>query len=223
VLRGRRILCAFSPTIVPPPHDWPASTVVTGGWFLPAPANWQPPAALSDFLQAGPPPVYIGFGSMADRNAEATTRLVLEAVQLAGLRAVLASGWGGLQASQAAQMVYMLEQAPHDWLFPRMAGVVHHGGAGTTAAGLRAGVAGLAVPHFGDQFFWGRRIAALGAGPPPLPRRKLTAPALAGRLRQLVATPAYASRAAALGQAIRAEDGLGEAVRIIQALVKASL
>ena len=216
LLRGSPILCAFSPAIVPPPTDWPANAVVTGSWFLPAPSGWQPPAALSAFLEAGPPPVYIGFGSMADRQAEATTRLVIEAVQLAGVRAVLASGWGGLQASHVPETIHMLEQAPHDWLFPRMAGVVHHGGAGTTAAGLRAGVPCLAVPHFGDQYFWGRRIAALGAGPLPLARRKLTAPALAERLRQLVETPAYASRAATLGQAIHLEDGLGTAIRIIQ-------
>ena len=157
--RGLPILYGFSPAVIAPPADWPVEAQVTGNWFLEAEADWSPPPALVDFLDAGASPVYVGFGSMTNRKPEETAVLVMAALAKTGQRAVLLSGWGGLQAADLPDNVFMLKAAPHDWLFPRMAAVVHHGGAGTTAAGLRAGVPSIIVPFFADQPFWGRQAA----------------------------------------------------------------
>lgn len=214
-------LCGFSRHVVPRPRDWPDHKVVTGYWFLDDDGGWAPPADLVDFLAAGPPPVYVGFGSMSDPDGAATGGLILRALRRQGLRAVLAQGWAGLgvgsgpgsgRPAAAAADVFVVPAAPHTWLFPRMAGVVHHGGAGTAAAAFRAGVPQLVIPHFADQPFWGRRTRALGVGAPPIARRDLTEAALARGLGELVGTTALAERAADLGAAIRAEDGVGAAV-----------
>ncbi|HRF48838.1 MAG TPA: glycosyltransferase [Anaerolineales bacterium] len=208
-------LVGCSRHVFPHPGDWPAHVHQTGYWFLDEPA-WTPPSELSAFLESGPAPVYVGFGSIGTASqAEATTRLVVEACQRAGQRAVLATGWHGMSGSFALPPgMLRIESAPHAWLFPRMAAVVHHGGAGTTAAGLRAGVPTLVIPHGNDQFAWGRRIFELGAGPRPIPRRRLTAINLADALTALRA-PELRAAAAELGQRIRAEDGLTKAARII--------
>ncbi|GAB4212071.1 MAG: glycosyltransferase [Roseiflexaceae bacterium] len=217
-LHGRPLLrlYGYSPALLPTTGDWAGHSVATGYWFLDQQAAWQPPPALLAFLRDGPPPVYIGFGSMPAQDAQANTTLVLEALERAGQRGVLASGWGGLAAAELPPSVYLLEEAPHDWLFPQMAAVVHHGGAGTTAAGLRAGVPTVICPFFGDQPFWGRRVAALGAGPQPIPQRRLTAARLAEAIRNAVGDPAIRQRAAALGDTIRAEDGVARAVKLIE-------
>lgn len=210
------VLYSYSPSVVPPPPDYPASVAVTGYWFLDDAPDWQPPADLLAFLDAGSPPVYVGFGSMAGTDAAAKTRLVLAALQQSGQRGVLASGWGGLQATDLPESVFLLEQAPHDWLFPRMAAVVHHGGAGTTAAGLRAGKPGVICPFIADQPFWGARVAVLGVGTPPIPQKNLTVENLASAIRTAVTDSAMRQRAESLATRIRAEDGVGTAVRLIQ-------
>jgi sterol 3beta-glucosyltransferase len=219
VVRGRPVpmLYAYSEAVVPRPADWDAHTVVTGYWFLDAPAGWQPPAALREFLAAGPPPVYVGFGSMFMAGGAETTRLVLQALALSGQRGVVATGWGGLTAETAPSDVFFLEAAPHDWLFPQVAAVVHHGGAGTTGAGLRAGRPTLICPLVGDQPFWGRRVAALGVGPAPLPLFKLTAERLADAITRATTEAGMRQRAAALGEHLRREDGVGRAVTFINA------
>lgn len=209
------ILYGYSPQVLPRPSDWDALNHITGYWFLDPPADWEPPADLVDFLHAGPPPVYIGFGSMGNRNPEETTRLALKALSLSGQRGILASGWGGLSQTDLPDTVHMLKSVPHSWLFPRMASVVHHGGAGTTAAGLRAGVPSIIVPFFGDQPFWGQRVAKLGVGPAPLPKKRLTAEKLAHAITQSVSDIAMRQRAADLGNKIRAEDGVGQAAALI--------
>jgi sterol 3beta-glucosyltransferase len=219
-LNGRPLkrLYGYSTHVVPRPPDWDEHTVVSGYWFLPAPHDWQPTRELSAFLQAGPPPVYIGFGSMPTQDAERSTRLVLDAVKASGQRAILASGWGGLQTNIAAQgEIFVLEAAPHDWLFPRCSAVVHHGGAGTTAAGLRAGKPSVICPFFGDQPFWGRRVHALGAGPAPLPQKSLNAAALAAAITQAVTDASMRSRAEALSHAIDSEDGVRAAIDALTA------
>lgn len=217
--RGLPILYGFSPAIVAPPADWPREARVTGYWFLAAETNWSPPPALVDFLAAGPPPVYVGFGSMTNRKPEETAALVTAALAQTGQRAVLMSGWGGLQAAELPDSIFMLEAAPHDWLFARMAAVVHHGGAGTTAAGLRAGVPSIIVPFFADQPFWGNRIAHLGVGPQPVPRQQLTVGRLAAAIETAVTNPQMRQRAADLGQQLQQEDGLARAVAIVQQVV----
>jgi UDP:flavonoid glycosyltransferase YjiC (YdhE family) len=211
------VLYGFSPEVVSPPADWPAHHRVTGYWFLDRAPDWQPPARLRDFLQAGPPPVYVGFGSMRDRDPEALARLVLQALARAGQRGILSGGWEGLGRLQVPGTILVLtESVPHDWLFPHMSAVVHHGGAGTTAAGLRAGVPTVVVPYFFDQPFWGRRVRDLGVGPAPLPRNRLTAGGLAAAIRRAADDPLLRSRAADLGARIRAENGVARAVEALE-------
>ncbi|MEO8394257.1 MAG: glycosyltransferase [Chloroflexota bacterium] len=214
--RAMPTLYCYSPQVIPTPADWLGTTVATGYWFLDQPSNWQPSSALVDFLNAGEPPVYVGFGSMAGSDPQAKARLVLDALRQTGQRGLLASGWGGLKADALPKDVFMIDQAPHDWLFPRMKAVVHHGGAGTTAAGLRAGKPMIICPFFGDQPFWGQRIYELGLGAQPIPQKKLTAETLASALQTVVADRDMAQRAAALSEKICAEDGITRAVEIIE-------
>lgn len=210
-------LYSYSAHVVPTPPDWPASAVATGYWFLDQPANWQPPADLLRFLDAGAPPVYIGFGSMSHRDPQATVDLILAALAGTGQRALLASGWANMHRQDLPPHVCGVASVPHAWLFERVAAVVHHGGAGTTAAGLRAGKPTMIVPHLGDQPYWGRRVHELGVGVNPVPRHKLTVDALAAGIRQLVADGVMAERAQTLGEQIRAEDGVARAVAVINA------
>lgn len=212
------ILYGFSPSVIAPPTDWPGEAQVTGAWFLPMGVDWSPPSNLVDFLEAGPPPVYIGFGSMTNRRPAETTAIVTTALAKIGQRAVLLSGWGGLQAENLPDTIFMLDAVPHDWLFPRMMAVVHHGGAGTTAAGLRAGVPSVIVPFFADQPFWGNRVADLGVGPRPIPRQQLTADRLAAAIQTAVTDQSMRRQAAELGTKIQAENGIARAVDILQQL-----
>ena len=203
---------AYSPTVLPCPADWPERMQVTGYWFLDPPPGWQPSDVLLQFLRAGPPPVSIGFGSMASRDADATLRLVLEALELSGQRGVLLSGWAGLGKDHALpEYAFAADNLPHSWLFPQMAAVVHHGGAGTTGAGLRSGVPSILVPLTADQPSWARMLHALGVGPAPIPFQTLTAERLASAIRQAVSDPAMRQRAADLGKQIQEEDGLSRA------------
>jgi len=214
---------AAMPTVVscsnyvfPRPDDWPEHVHNTGYWFLDDAAGWQPPDDLLAFLDRGAPPVYAGFGSIGDpTQATQTTRLVIDALQRASQRGVLATGWSGMaQVGDLPGSVVMLDSAPHSWLFPRMAAVIHHGGAGTTAAGLRAGVPNIVIPHSNDQFAWARRVHELGAGPQPIPRKKLTSPGLVAAIDSALARPVQMA-AQELGTKIRSERGAETAARII--------
>jgi sterol 3beta-glucosyltransferase len=211
-------LYPVSPRLVARPADWPETTLLTGAWFLDDAA--EPPAGLIEFLAAGPAPVTIGFSSMVGSDPAARSAMVLEAVERAEVRAVLVTGWGGLDPStvpeRLRERVHAVPSVPFAWLFPRSAAVVHHGGAGTTAEAVRAGVPSLICPFFGDQPFWGSRVARLGAGPRPTPQRRLTALRLAAALRTMVEDRAMRGRAAALGAEVSAEDGIGEAVRRLE-------
>ena len=223
-VNGRPVprLYPYSASVVARPPDWDSNSIITGYWFLNDGDGWQPPEALQAFLDAGPPPVYVGFGSLPTEDAERMTGLVLDALAKAGQRGVLATGWGGMAAREVPSTIHVLEAAPHDWLFPRMAAVVHHGGAGTTAAGLRAGRPSVICPFFGDQPFWGHRIEALGAGPTPIPQRQLTAERLADAIRRAVNDPAIGRGAANTGRLIASEDGVGKAVAFIRSHLQAS-
>ena len=216
--RWRRILVVqgFSAHVVPHPGDWPANIHTAGYWFLDDDREWQAPQGLLDFLNSGDPPVYIGFGSMTGRDPRALTGIIVNAVAQCRQRAILQSGWAGLGGMRLPSSIFLLDAAPHSWLFPRMSAVVHHGGAGTTAEGLRAGVPAVIVPHLADQPFWGSRIAALGAGPRPIPRNKLTHEKLASAICQATGDPGMRERAAELAAKVRAEDGIGMAVGMIE-------
>ena len=219
-VRDYPILYGFSPAVIPRAPDWDDRVHVTGYWFLEPEADWAPPADLAEFLAAGARPVYIGYGSMSHRNARQTAGLVAGAVARAEERAVILSGWGGLAKERFPSSVYVLDSVPFSWLFPRVAAVVHHGGAGTTSAGLRAGVPSIVTPFFGDQFYWGQRVAEMGVGPEPVPRKDLTAERLAELIRQALSDRTMRQRAADLGARIRAEHGVARAVAVVQQLEK---
>jgi UDP:flavonoid glycosyltransferase YjiC (YdhE family) len=208
-------LYGFSPALFPPDVDWGANAYATGFWFLDAEPGWTPPPELEAFLAAGPPPVYIGFGSMNDKDPEGTTRIILEALERTGLRAVIGMGWAGLAKGALPAGVYAIDSVPHDWLFPRVAAVVHHAGAGTMAAGLRAGKPTVCIPFATDQPFWAHRLHELGVSPPPIPRKQLAADRLAAALREATTSPVLAAQADRLGQAIRGERGVETAVGLI--------
>jgi UDP:flavonoid glycosyltransferase YjiC (YdhE family) len=206
------VLYAYSASVVPRPDDWPAEHHVVGYWFLDRPPTWQPPPALEAFLAAGPPPVCIGFGSTIPPDQHRMTELVVAALHKAGRRAVLVAGWGGLQRQRLPDSILSIDDAPFDWLLPRMAAIVHHGGGGTVSAGLRAGIPAVIVPFLSDQRFWALRLCQLGVAPPPIPYRELTAGRLAAAIERVTGDAEMARRAVALAAAISAEDGIGQAV-----------
>ncbi len=181
-LKGRNaanrqmVLYGFSRHVVPVTSNGNGDRErhATGYWSLPASTTWKPPPGLEEFLTRGGPVVSIGFGSMASDKPEAVTKLLLEAVRGAGVRAVLLSGWNGIKSLPNVDNIFFADSIPHDWLFARVAAVVHHGGAGTTGAALQVGVPAVVVPFTMDQPFWGLRVAALGVGPQPIPRKRLT-------------------------------------------------
>lgn len=208
------LLFAYSPVVLPRPREWGAHIHVTGYFFLEA-VGYQPPAALAGFLAAGAPPVCMSFGSMVNREAERVTSVVLEALTRTGNRAVILAGWGGRKPEHLPESVFFMDGAPHDWLFPRCKMIIHHGGAGTTGAGLRAGVPNIVIPHTADQPFWGSRVQAIGAGPRPIPVGRLTVDRLAGAMAE-AESPAIRNGAQAAGRLIRAEAGVGQAVRLIE-------
>lgn len=212
------VLYGFSRHVVPVPADYPPTAHVTGYWFSEGAADWQPDPRLVDFLESGPPPVYVGFGSMGfGQGSEERTAAVRTALQANRVRGVIATGWGGL-AGESTDDILVTDAAPHDWLFPRMRAVVHHGGAGTTGAGLAAGCPTLVVPFLADQGFWGLRVQRIGAGPAPLHRRRLTADTLTGRIAELINNDSYTAVAKDLAIKIRSEDGGRAAVRVIEDL-----
>jgi UDP:flavonoid glycosyltransferase YjiC (YdhE family) len=213
---GTPWLLGISPSVLPKPADWGADQHMTGYWFLDPPPDWQPPGELLRFLEGGAPPVYVGFGSLGTVDPAQVTGVVLEALGRAGQRGVLFTGWGGLQRIAAPDSVCFVDDVPHAWLFPQMAAVVHHGGAGTTAAGLRGGVPNIVIPVVGDQLAWAGRVEALGVGPRMDRMARLTAKAMAQAIDTATNDHAMRARAAALGEKIRAEDGIGTAVGLIE-------
>lgn len=217
--RRMTVLHGVSRHVLPRAADWPAGFHVTGYWFLGGGGAWQPPDELTAFLDAGPPPVAIGFGSMTSSDPAAMADLVVAAARASGRRAILLTGWAQLGGASLGPDVLGLPAAPHDWLYPRVAAAVHHGGAGTTAAALAAGTPNVIVPHMADQPYWGRRVAALGVGPRPIPRHRLTVERLAAVIWQAAEDEALRRRAAELGARIRAEEGLAEAVTRIREVV----
>lgn len=231
------MLHAISAHVLPPPVDWPDTAAVTGYWSLTNPAPGGSPGpdavsgranltpALAEFLAAGEPPVFVGFG-MCGPDPAATTDTVLTAVRRAWTRAILATGWGGLlrvaaeAARRAGENIYVVNEIPHELLFPRVAAVVHHGGAGTIAAAAAAGRPQVVCPFVADQPFWGRRMHTLGVATPPLDQRHLNADDLATAITRAATDTRLADRAADLGERIRAERGVENAVRELEIVVR---
>ena len=210
-------LYPVSPAVIPRPADYPDSAHLTGYWFRERQdAAAGLPEDVSAFVDAEGPMIYAGFGSMGfGTHAADRGRMVIDGIRRAGARAVIARGWGGLDA-EAADDVLVIDEVPHDLLFPRVTAVVHHGGSGTTAAGLRAGRPTLICPVLADQPFWGERVHALGVGPRPLALERARVGSFTERLVDLINDSQYAVRAGEIGGRIRAEDGTGTAVRILK-------
>jgi sterol 3beta-glucosyltransferase len=216
VARGETLLLAYSEALLPRSREWPANAIVTGWWFLDDGARWSLPSELERFIAEGPTPIYVGFGSMAFRDRDALFDVVLRAVASVGARAVLGSGWGGLARGSLPSSVFAVDEAPHDWLFPRMAAIVHHGGAGTTGAAIRAGKPSVVTPFIADQFAWARLLNARGLAPAPLPHRTVIADALAAEIKTVLHDGAMRERAKTIGATVRAENGLVRAVDAIE-------
>ncbi|KAJ0969590.1 hypothetical protein J5N97_022467 [Dioscorea zingiberensis] len=196
----------------PPAYDWSALVDVVGFCFLDLGINYHPQQEFADWLKQGPKPIYIGFGSMPLEDAKKTTTVILEALKETGQRGIIDRGWGHLGLiSEFPTDVFPLEDCPHDWLFPQCAAVVHHGGAGTTATGLRAGCPTTVVPFFGDQFFWGDRIHERGVGPAPIPINELNVERLSSAIKFML-EPEVKIRAMELAKLIEKEDGTTAAV-----------
>jgi UDP:flavonoid glycosyltransferase YjiC (YdhE family) len=208
---GLPVYYGISPVVLPRPADWHPALHLDGFWWPVPPPEWQPPPALVTFLEAGPPPVVLGFGSTT--LGPRTTTLVAAALRAAGVRAVVQGA-----ATDSAPGVLAVGDVPHDWLFRRAAAVVHHAGAGTTAAGLRAGVPAVAVPLSTDQPLWAARIAALGAGPQPVPASRLTAERLAAAIRAAVTDERYREGAQGVARALAAEDAAAGVLARLRAL-----
>jgi UDP:flavonoid glycosyltransferase YjiC (YdhE family) len=214
-LHQQQCLYGFSSFAFPKPADWDEWHHITGYWFLEQTEGWDPPKELVDFISSGPRPVYIGFGSMTDRDPKRLLQIALDAIKSTGQRAVLHRGWAGLHQEDVPPAVLLVDAVPHEWLFPQMSVVAHHGGAGTTASGLRAGVPTVIVPFFADQPWWGKRVQELGVGPAPIARKKLTAENLAKAIDIACNDRQMRTVAAGLGRQISAEDGIARAIDVI--------
>ncbi len=202
----------WSPSLVPRPDDWADHIDVADFVFFEQASDYTPPDNLVAFLEAGDPPIYVGFGSCALEDAEGLRRTIFDALAAAGARGIVSADWGGLGGAAPPEHVHLIDECPHDWLFPRCAAVCHHGGAGTTASGLRAGRPTVVVPFFGDQPFWGAMVANSGAGPKPIPIHELDVERLAGAFRACE-DPAVKARAVELGETLRSRDGAALAVK----------
>jgi sterol 3beta-glucosyltransferase len=215
-------LYGYSQHIVPKPQDWAERFAVTGYWFLDH-KDFIPPKELTHFLESGPAPVYIGFGSVVGENPTKLTETILNTVKQSKHRFILAKGWGGLHLADTSRQLdnnfFVVDSIPHDWLFPKMKAIVHHGGAGTTAAALRAGVPSVIAPFSGDQPFWGERIRKLGLGTAPIHHARLKAHRLAAAIDSVVDDLEMQKRAYTTGEKIRSENGIARAVEAFQKFV----
>jgi sterol 3beta-glucosyltransferase len=209
-------LNAFSSAVIPKPHDWTEYDHVTGYWFLDTPEDFVPPEDLVEFLSSGTPPVYIGFGSMSGEKAEEAAEIALAALAKTQQRGIFLTGWGGIKNANLPDNVFKIESIPHSWLFPQMSCIVHHGGAGTTAATFRAGVPGVIIPFLGDQPFWGYLSVKLGVSPAMIRHHQLTVDSVAMAITKAIQDKGIRERAIALGEKIRSENGVARAVGIVE-------
>lgn len=215
-MKGQPIIYGLSRKVVPMPYDKSGKRHTTGYW-IDSSQNWNPPEALQTFLNHGDPVVSIGFGSMSGNNPDKITELLEQVAHRTDVRILLLTGNESVQHS-ASQSIFHLGEAPHEWLFPRVSAIVHHGGAGTTAAALRSGVPNIVVPFGVDQPFWGARVKALGVGPDPIPRPRLSAENLSAAILTAIGEAEMKSKASLLGYALQNEDGVTEATKCFEKL-----
>lgn len=205
----------FSENVVARPADWPATARLCGYW-LPAPTDFTPSRELTDFLDAGEPPVFVGLGSTATAHGAELSTIIVEALRKSGRRAIVQRGWAGLDVGDSDDLLTVGE-VPHTWLFPKVTAAVHHCGAGTTAAALHAGIPSIPVPGIMDQPFWAARLHKLGVAAGPVPRHSVSADLLAGAIDSL--TDQHMTRCAQVAGQLGAEDGVGTAVAHIERML----
>lgn len=215
------VLHGFSPHVLKPAADWPEWVHTTGFWTLPRRPDWQPPAELVRFLEQGPTPISVGFGSMFGGDPEATGELVVEAVSAAGERAVVVEGWGGIRVVDPPENVMVVRDVPYDWLFPRVRAAVHAGGTGTYNAALVAGLPQMACPFHNEQQMWADHVHGLGVSAPPVKFRELTAEALRSGIVTATTDPAIARNAQRLAEKLSPESPLEDAVRVLERVRRA--
>jgi len=221
-IRGKPIplLYNFSPHVIRPAEDW-SNTTVTGYWFLPRQDDWQPPPDLEEFLGSGPPPVYVGFGSMTSDRPHEVAKTVISALKNSGQRGIIDPAWGAMEPEVDGDSVFWIKDPPHEWLFPRVSAVVHHGGPGTMMMALRYGKPNVVCPFSFDHAYWGKLVEGLGVGSRSIPQRKLSEESLAEAIRRVVTDAKIRERAVDLGAKIRAEDGVGRAVEHVEKVIRA--
>lgn len=210
------MLYGISPTLLPQPKDWPDNAVMCGQWVPPHGTDFIPPAELTQFLSGGPAPVYVGFGSMTGIDLPRMLETVIKALN--GRRAVVWPGWSDIGSMTLPNNVLRIDAMPHDWLFPRMAAVIHHGGSGTSHSAARAGKPSIVMPFAGDQSFWADRLYRLGVAAPAVSPARLNATVLDNAI-SFVEQPAVVDRAGVVGRAMVREDGLAAGVRMIEKLL----
>lgn len=211
---------AYSSSVLPRPADWSAPHIHIPGYFFLDEPEYQPAAELQKFLDEGEAPVCISFGSMLNRDARRLNQAIIGSLTQTGQRGILLTGWGGKMEQEIPPNILVLPEASHTWLLPRCKAVMHHGGAGTTGAGLRAGIPNIVVPFAGDQPFWGKRVAELGAGPQPIPVKHLTTESLSAALQAAQNDLAMRASASRVGEMIRAENGVEQTVRLVEDLAR---
>jgi len=226
LLHERKVPCLYSwsPLVLPKPDDWMPHLHVTGYWFLDTTVDkqwWTPSNEIIKFVKQKPKPLYIGFGSMTANNSTYSSimQVMFEALILTGQRAIVMRGDMGNHHHYPPN-VFVVDSIPHDWLFPQVAAVIHHGGAGTTAAGLRAGVPTMIVPFFGDQFFWANQIEKLGVGVPYIVPQQLTPDNVSRSIIRLLNDEQMIKFARVLGTQIRQENGVTRALQVFHRELK---
>lgn len=214
---GNVVIHAFSGKILPPGTRYPSWVHTTGFWYPKVESQWRPSSDLESFLSSGDAPVYIGFGSMVG-DPRRSHEIIHAAVQKANVRAIISTGWGGITRSDSSDQIFYIGEASFEWLFPRVAAVVHHGGCGTTSPALYAGKPQVICPFIVDQHFFARQMHMLRVAPEPLPQRNLDATTLARRIRQVVEDRTFATRAEEVAQVMRPEDGIGSTISLLEEL-----
>ena len=208
-------LYGWSNALLPQPPDWGKDRRVSGYWFLNSKESWKPSARLSKFLESGPPPVCIGFGSSYIENAGHIAGVFADTLANMGQRGIILGGWGGLRGENPHHNILEIEEAPYDWLLPKTRGFVHHGSTGATHAALRAKIPSVTVPSYGDQLLWGRLLFRSGVSPAPIHRRKLTGERLSRAVSKIIVHPRLSEKSTLMGEKVGQENGVASAVDLI--------
>jgi sterol 3beta-glucosyltransferase len=213
------MIYGFSKHIINRPYDWKSNHHITGYWFLDTKENWIPEDSLLKFLDTDKKIIYAGFGSMVNRDPEETSNMIIKSIKGLNIKLIIMTGWGGLSINQEHEDIYVVNQIPHDWLFPKINGAIHHCGAGTTSATLKAGIPNISIPFFGDQHFWGNRVYKLGLGTEPINRKDLDSINLRNAIINATTNENLINRSKIISKKINAENGVESAVKVIDNII----